>query len=224
MIQVLMHGVLAPLARAVYRPEVRGLENVPADGPIILAPNHRAVVDTATVTMVVPRQVRFLGKAEYFIQRGVKGWLMARILDGLGYVPVERGNARAGLAALEAGRAVLHSGGAFALYPEGTRSRDGRLHRGHTGVAALALATGAKVIPVALSGTERIQPPGARLPRLAEVTVTFGEPLDFSRYRALESSPAIRRAVTDEIMYALMELTGLEYIDRYHQRPDQVAA
>jgi 1-acyl-sn-glycerol-3-phosphate acyltransferase len=149
---------------------------------------------------------------------------MARFLGGLGYVPVERGNARAGLAALEAGSGVLAAQGAFAIYPEGTRSRDGCLHRGHTGVAALALSTGATVVPVALAGTENLQPNGKRIPRLTRLEATFGEPLDFSRYEGLESSPAIRRAVTDEIMYALMNLTGLEYIDHYHKPPSQRTA
>jgi 1-acyl-sn-glycerol-3-phosphate acyltransferase len=220
----MLRGVLAPLVRGVYRPEVRGLSNVPAQGPVILAANHRAEVDTGVITVVVPRQVRFLGKAEYFNRPGLKGRLMARTLDGLGYVPVERGNARAGLAALDAGRAVLAAGGVFALYPEGTRSRDGRLHRGHTGVASLALSTGAKVVPVALSGTAGVLPAGARVPRWAKIGVTFGEPMDFSRYEGQESSPFIRRSVTDEIMYSLMELTGLEYVDQYHKRPDQKAA
>jgi 1-acyl-sn-glycerol-3-phosphate acyltransferase len=149
---------------------------------------------------------------------------MARFLGGLGYVPVERGNARAGLAALEAGSGVLAAQGVFAIYPEGTRSRDGCLHRGHTGVAALALSTGATVVPVALAGTENLQPNGKRIPRLTRLEATFGEPLDFSRYEGLESSPAIRRAVTDEIMYALMNLTGLEYIDHYHKPPSQRTA
>jgi len=223
-IEVVFRGVLAPLVRWGYRPEVRGLSNMPAEGPVILAANHRAEVDTGVIAVVVRRQVRFLGKAEYFNRPGPLGRLTARTLDGLGYVPVERGNARAGLAALDAGRAVLGAGGVFALYPEGTRSRDGRLHRGHTGVASLALSTGAKVIPVALSGTERVLPPGARVPRWTKIGVTFGEPLDFSRYGGQESSPFIRRSVTDEIMYALMELTGLEYVDQYHKRPDQNAA
>jgi 1-acyl-sn-glycerol-3-phosphate acyltransferase len=186
---------------------------------VILALNHRAALDTAVVALITPRPVRFLGKAEYFTGRGLKGWLMARFLGGLGYVPVERGNARAGLAALEAGSRVLADQSVFAIYPEGTRSRDGHLHRGHTGVAALALSTGAKVVPVALAGTENLQPDGKRIPRLARLKVTFGTPLDFSRYEGLESSPAIRRAVTDEIMYALMNLTGLEYVDHYHKPP-----
>jgi 1-acyl-sn-glycerol-3-phosphate acyltransferase len=162
-----------------------------------------------------------LGKAEYFQGKGIKGRFTANFLSALGYVPVERGNAAAGLAALEAARKVLDHGDVFGIYPEGTRSLDGRLYRGHTGVAALALTTGATVVPVAIIGTERVQPIGKRIPRLAKVTVLFGQPLDFSRYDGLENSPPIRRAVTDEIMYAISELSGQEYVDHYHKRPDE---
>ncbi|AGM03620.1 lysophospholipid acyltransferase family protein [Amycolatopsis keratiniphila] len=224
MLPLLVRFVLGPLVRALYRPEIRGVENIPATGPVLLAPNHRAALDTGVITFTAMRQVKFLGKAEYFTGRGLKGKLMAGFLGGLGYVPVERGNAQAGLAALEAARKVLDAGGAFAIYPEGTRSLDGRLHRGHTGVAALALATGAKVVPVALTGTENLQPGGKRIPRRAKITVTYGAPLDFSRYEGQDSSPAIRRSVTDEIMYAILELSGQEYVDSYHKRPDQSAA
>jgi 1-acyl-sn-glycerol-3-phosphate acyltransferase len=219
----LIRLVLAPLTRLIYRPEVHGAEQVPQTGPVILAANHRAAVDTAVIPIVTPRPVSFLGKAEYFNRSGPKGRLVAASLRGLGYVPVERGNAMAGLAALEAARKVLDAGGAFGIYPEGTRSLDGRLHRGHTGVGALALATGAKVVPVALSGTEKVQPIGKRFPRVAKVTVRFGAPLDFARYEGLEASPAIRRAVTDEIMYAILELSEQEYVDRYHKRPGEAA-
>ncbi|WP_409492819.1 lysophospholipid acyltransferase family protein [Amycolatopsis sp. cmx-11-12] len=224
MLPLLVRFVLGPLVRALYRPEIRGVENIPATGPVLLAPNHRAALDTGVITFTAMRQVKFLGKAEYFTGRGLRGKLMAGFLGGLGYVPVERGNAQAGLAALEAARKVLDAGGAFAIYPEGTRSLDGRLHRGHTGVAALALATGAKVVPVALSGTEDLQPEGKRIPRRAKITVTYGSPLDFSRYEGQDSSPAIRRSVTDEIMYTILELSGQEYVDSYHKRPDQSAA
>lgn len=224
MIQLFVRFVLAPLARLVYRPAVHGIENVPLDGAVILASNHRAALDTGVITFVTPRQVKFLGKAEYFVGTSLKGRFMAGFLSGLGYVPVERGNAQAGLAALEAARKVLEGRGAFAIYPEGTRSLDGRLHRGHTGVGALALATGAVVVPVAVSGTENLQPNGERVPRLAKVSVRFGEPLNFARYDGMDTSPAIRRAVTDEIMYAILELSQQEYVDKYHKRPDQDAA
>lgn len=224
MLHLLIRRLLAPLARLLWRPDVRGAENVPATGPVILAANHRSAIDTAVIPLVAPRPVSFLGKAEYFTGKGVKARLLAAFLSALGYVPVERGNAAAGLAALGAARTVLEHGGAFGIYPEGTRSLDGRLHRGHTGVAALALATGAKVVPVALVGTERLLPVGSKIPRLAKVSVRFGEPLDFARYDGLASSPAIRRSVTDEVMYAIMELSKQEYVDVYHKRPDADAA
>lgn len=222
-LHLLIRRVLAPLARLVYRPRVHGAKKVPPTGAVILAANHRAAVDTALIAIVAPRRVAFLGKAEYFTGKGLKGRVVAGFLRALGYVPVERGNAAAGLAALEAARRVLDAGGAFGIYPEGTRSLDGCLHRGHTGVGALSLATGAKVVPVALTGTERVQPVGKRFPRIAKVTVSFGEPLEFRRYEGMETSSAVRRAVTDEIMYAILELSGQDYVDTYHKRPDGAA-
>lgn len=223
-LQQVIRKVLAPIARFVYRPVVEGADRVPRTGPLIVAANHRAAIDTWVIPFVAPRPVRFLGKAEYFRGKGLRGRMFAAFLSALGFIPVERGNAYAGLEALNAARKVLEDGEAFGIYPEGTRSRDGKLHRGHTGVAQLALVTGAPVIPVALIGTEKVLPVGKRIPRLAKVTVRFGEPLDFSRYRGLESSPAVRRSVTDEIMYAILELSDQEYVDRYHKRPDEAAA
>lgn len=222
--QLFIRYVLAPLVRLVWRPRVRGADRIPATGPVILAANHRAAVDTAFIPLVAPRKVAFLGKAEYFTGRGLRGRLMAAFLGALGYIPVDRSNARAGLAALAAGRKVLERGGAFGIYPEGTRSLDGKLHRGHTGVASLALSTGAVVVPVGLIGTERVQPVGRLFPRLARVEIRFGRPLEFSRYEGLEGAPAIRRAVTDEIMDAIADLSGQIYVDSYHRRPDDSAA
>lgn len=216
----LIRVLLALPVRLLYRPTVLGAHHVPATGGVIIASNHVAAVDTAAISLLTPRRVAFLSKAEYFEGTGLRGRLMASLLTALGYVPVARGNARAALGALSAGQQVLDSGEAFCIYPEGTRSLDGRVHRGHTGVAQLALATGAPVVPVALSGTERVQPVGSRLPRPARITVRFGEPLDFTRYDGMDASPAIRRAVTDEVMYAIMELSGREYVDSYHKRPD----
>lgn len=223
MLQLLVRRVLAPLARVVYRPEVHGTEHVPLTGPVIFASNHRAAVDTFLIPVVAPRPVSFLAKAEYFAGRSPKSRLLAAFLRALDYVPVERGNAAAGMAALEAARKVLEAGDAFGIYPEGTRSLDGRVHRGHTGVGALALTTGAKVVPVALTGTEKMLPIGKKVPRPARVCIRFGQPLDFSRYEGLENSPAIRRAITDEIMYKILELSELEYVDKYHKRPGEAA-
>lgn len=222
MLQSFVRFVLAPLARAIYRPVVIGAENVPETGAVIIASNHRAALDTAVISFAARRQPRFLGKAEYFAGKGIKGRLTAAFLDALGYIPVERGNARAGLAALGAAHRVLSEGGVFAIYPEGTRSLDGRLHRGHTGVAALALDTKAPVVPVAVTGTEGLQPKGKRIPRRAKIIVRFGAALDFSGWP--DSSMMSRRSATDKIMYAILELSGQEYVDSYHRRPDQDAA
>jgi 1-acyl-sn-glycerol-3-phosphate acyltransferase len=223
-LQQLIRYVIAPVARMIYRPTVEGADRVPRTGPVIFAANHRAAVDTWVIPFVAPRPVKFLGKAEYFEGKGIRGRAFATFLSALGFVPVERGNAYAGLAALNAARQVLDEDAAFGIYPEGTRSRDGRLHRGHTGVAQLALVSGAPVVPVALIGTEKVLPVGKRVPRLAKITVRFGEPLDFTRYRGLEASPAVRRSVTDEIMYAILELSDQTYVDRYHKRPEEGAA
>lgn len=217
--QLLVRWLLRPLVRFLYRPHVLGAENIPRRGPVILASNHRAAVDTAAIALTAGRRVAFLGKAEYFVGGSVRGRALASFLTALGYVPVTRGNAAAGLSALESARVVLQDGGVFAIYPEGTRSRDGRLHRGHTGVASLALATGAPVVPVALEGTERVQPIGKRLPRLRRIRVRYGRPLEFARYDGLAGSGMIRRAVTDEIMDAIASLSRQEYVDRYLEPP-----
>ncbi|HWC83352.1 MAG TPA: lysophospholipid acyltransferase family protein [Pseudonocardiaceae bacterium] len=211
--------VLAPTAKMIYRPTVEGRENIPRRGKIILASNHRAAVDSAVIPLLAGRPVAFLAKAEYFESRKPRQRAFGAFLGALGHVPVKRGQGRAALVALEVATDVLTKGGAFGIYPEGTRSLDGRLHRGHTGVAQLALTTGAKVIPVGLIGTDKMQPVGKRFPRVCPITVRFGAPLDFSRYEGLAEAPVIRRSVTDEIMYAIMELSGQEYVDAYHQRP-----
>ncbi|SHK81796.1 1-acyl-sn-glycerol-3-phosphate acyltransferase [Pseudonocardia thermophila] len=217
--QLIVRWLLAPLVRLIYRPVVNGAERIPKTGPVILAANHLSAIDTAAIALTATRPVAFLGKAEYFTGTGLKGRALAAFLRALGYIPVDRANAKAGLAAIAAAMEVLQEGRVFAIYPEGTRSLDGRLHRGHTGVATLALRSGAPVVPVALHGTDEVLPKGALIPRLRPVTVTFGEPLDFSRYDGLEASNVIRRAVTDEIMDAIAQLSHQEYVDRYHERP-----
>ncbi|MFC6090389.1 lysophospholipid acyltransferase family protein [Saccharothrix lopnurensis] len=215
MLYTVMKRVVAPTARLVYRPSVEGLENLPATGPVILAPNHLSFIDSVVIPMVVPRRVSFLAKAEYFDGKGVKGALSRYFFGSLGHVPVRRGAGRAARASLDTARAVLDAGGAFAIYPEGTRSLDGRLHRGRTGVARLALESGAPVVPVGLVGTDEVQPVDARLPRVRPVTIRFGEPLRFERYAGLQDSLPVLRAVTDEIVYRILELSGQEYVDRY---------
>ena len=223
MLYTVSKKVVSAVARTIYRPTVIGADKVPTTGPVILAPNHLAVLDSFIVPLVLPRPVAFLAKAEYFRGSGVKGSLTKWLFTAWGAIPVDRGKGRAAKESLEAAEKVLRAGGAFGIHPEGTRSPDGRLYRGRTGVARLALSTGAPVVPVALTGTDKLLPRGKRIPRLHPVTVRFGEPLDFSRYAGMDSSLPVLRSITDEIMYAIAELSEQEYVDRY-QRPGAAAA
>jgi 1-acyl-sn-glycerol-3-phosphate acyltransferase len=203
----------APLARLAFRPVVEGRRHVPRSGPVILAANHLSVLDSVLIPLLAPRPVAFLAKAEYFRQPGLAGRLRRAAFTAIDAIPVERG-AHSAPAALEAALAWLGAGGAFGIHPEGSRSRDGRLHRGRTGVAWLALASGAPVVPVAVLGTDRVQPVGARFPRPGRVRVRFGEPLWFG-LRPGPAGPA-RRAVTDEIMAAVAALSGQRLADGYN--------
>ncbi|WP_394621812.1 lysophospholipid acyltransferase family protein [Lentzea sp. JNUCC 0626] len=214
-----MKHVVARTARLVYRPVVDGLENIPTDGPVILAANHLSFIDSVVIPMVVPRRVSFLAKAEYFTGTGVKGSLSRWFFSSLGHVPVHRGKGRDARAALDTAAEILGRGDAFAIYPEGTRSLDGMLHRGRTGVARMALESGAPVIPVGIIGTDKVQPVGSRFPKIVPVTIRFGEPLDFSRYEGMEESLPVLRSVTDEIIYRILDLSGQEYVDAYQKTP-----
>ncbi|MFF8385479.1 lysophospholipid acyltransferase family protein [Streptomyces kanasensis] len=200
-----------------FRPWVEGLENIPAEGPAILASNHLSFSDSFFLPAVLDRKVTFIAKAEYFTSPGVKGKLTAAFFKGVGQLPVDRSGARgAGDAAVRSGIDVIKRGELFGIYPEGTRSPDGRLYRGRTGgLARVALATGAPVIPIAMIDTEKIQPPGKVLPKLMRPGIRIGEPLDFSRYQGMESDRFILRSVTDEVMYEIMKLSGQEYVDVY---------
>lgn len=206
---------VGPLLRLVYRPWVRGAEHVPADGAAILASNHLAVIDSFFLPLVLDREIVFIGKQEYFTGRGLKGRVTAGFMRGVGTIPVDRGGGKAGEAALRTGLRRLGEGDLFGIYPEGTRSPDGRLYRGKTGVARLALESGAPVVPVAMVGTDVAQPMGRRIPKVMRIGIVIGEPLDFSRYRGMENDRFILRSVTDEIMYAIMSLSGQEYVDVY---------
>lgn len=216
MLYFFMKRVIAPLLCLLFRPVVAGLENVPGKGPVILASNHLSFVDSVLIPMVVPRRVVFLAKAEYFEVKGV-GRILGAFLSAMGNVPVPRTERRAAVAALDVALKVLAEGDAFAIYPEGTRSEDGHLHRGHTGVAWLTLNSGARVVPVAVKNTERIMPVGARFPRLRRPGVRFGPPLDLAEYKDLPPGRA-RRAVTDEIMKEIQKLSGQEYVHAYNER------
>ena len=203
--------------KVAFRPWVEGLENIPDEGAAILASNHLSFSDSFFLPAVLDRKVTFIAKAEYFTTPGVKGKLTAAFFKGAGQLPVDRSGARgAGEAAIKAGIDVLERGELFGIYPEGTRSPDGRLYRGKPGgLARVALATGAPVIPVAMIDTEKIQPPGKVMPKLMRPGIRIGKPLDFSRYNGMESDRFVLRAVTDEVMYEIMKLSGQEYVDIY---------
>ncbi|MFB9236239.1 lysophospholipid acyltransferase family protein [Plantactinospora siamensis] len=215
---LMKYVVLGPLLRLIFRPQVEGRENVPVDGPAILAGNHLSFSDSIFMPLMVKRKVTFVAKAEYFLGRGLKGWLTKMFFVGVGTIPVDRSGGKAARAALDTQLAVLRAGGLAGIYPEGTRSPDGRLYRGKTGVARLALESGAPVIPVAMLNSDEIQPPGQLIPRLGRVRIRFGAPLDLSRYAGMVGDRFVERAITDEIMYELMELSGREYVDVYAQR------
>ena len=204
-----------PILKAAYRPWIRGKENIPAEGPAILASNHNAVWDSVFLPMMLDREVVFMGKADYFTGTGFKGWVTKEFMRAVGTIPVDRSGGRASEAALNAGLKRLREGELFGIYPEGTRSPDGRLYRGTTGVARLALLSGAPVIPVAMIGTHAAQPIGQWIPSRTNIGMVIGEPLDFSRYKGLHKDRYVLRAITDEIMYNLMLLSGQEYVDLY---------
>jgi 1-acyl-sn-glycerol-3-phosphate acyltransferase len=219
MLYLLTRTVLAPLARLIYRPVIEGRENIPRTGPLLLASNHLSFIDSFVIPLVAPRRVVFLAKSEYFTGPGIRGLWMRWLFTALGAVPVQRaGTLGAAQEALDSALEILRQGLAFAIYPEGTRSRDGRLYRGRTGVAWLAMTAGCPVVPVALSGTQDIQPVGSRVPRIRRVTVRFGEPLDFSHLRGSKPGPA-RREATDAVMAAIQELSGQEMVPRYNELP-----
>jgi len=215
---VLMKVLIGPLLKLIFRPRVEGLERVPETGPVILAGNHLTFIDSVILPLVSKRQVFFIGKNEYVNGTSLKGRLMALFFTSVGMIPVDRDGGHGGVAALMTGRRVLEEGKVFGIYPEGTRSPDGRLYRGRTGIARLTLMTGAPVVPFAIIGTDRVQPGGRGLPRVGrgrQITVRFGEPLDFSRYEGMDRDRYVLRAVTDEVMTQVMRLSGQEYVDMY---------
>jgi 1-acyl-sn-glycerol-3-phosphate acyltransferase len=207
--------LLGPLLAILGRPKIEGLEYVPQSGPVILASNHLAVMDSFYLPLVVRRRITFLAKSEYFTGTGLKGWLSRWFFTAVGQVPIDRSNADAAQAALDTAERVLGEGTLLGMYPEGTRSPDGRLYKGKTGMARLALHTGVPVIPVAMIGTNVVNPPGTTMLRFGRVTVRFGKPMDFSRFEGLAGNRFIERAVIDEVIYELMGLSGQEYVDIY---------
>jgi 1-acyl-sn-glycerol-3-phosphate acyltransferase len=209
---------LGPVARGLFRAKIVGRRNVPKTGAVILASNHLSFIDSVVITLFSPRPVSFLAKDSYFTGTGVRGFLSRVFFRSIGAIPVTRGVGQAAQDALDAGLSLLHQGEAFAIYPEGTRSRDGRLYRGKTGVAWLALNAGVPVVPVALAGTDKVQPIGSRGIRLAKVTIEFGEPLDLSHHGKADSGRA-RRHATDEVMDAIAALSKQERARDYNEPP-----
>ncbi|MEU3979961.1 lysophospholipid acyltransferase family protein [Streptomyces sp. NPDC026672] len=211
----LIKGVLGPIMRLMFRPQVEGAEHIPGDGPVILAGNHLTFIDSIVLPVVTKRQVFFIGKDEYVTGKGVKGRLMAWFFTGVGMIPVDRDGASGGVAALMTGQRILTEGKVFGIYPEGTRSPDGRLYRGRTGIARLTMMTGAPVVPFAMIGTDKLQPGGKGIPRPGKVTVRFGAAMEFSRYEGMDRDRYVLRAVTDSVMAEVMRLSGQEYVDMY---------
>ena len=216
----ILKAVLTPVLRFFFRVRVEGLEHVPAEGAAILASNHVSFCDSVFLPLVLRRRLTFVAKAEYFEQRKTR-W----IFKALGQIPVKRGGGPASQRALESAGEVLHRGQLFGIYPEGTRSPDGRLYRGHTGVARLALAHAVPVLPVAMVGTREAQPIGQVMPRLfMPITIRIGAPMRFDRYADRQTDPLVLRQITDEVMFELRQLSAQEYVDRYAARKGTVEA
>ena len=218
MLKFVSRAILAPLVRVLFRARVEGKKNVPMDGPVILASNHLSFIDSVVITLLAPRTVSFLAKDSYFTGKGLKGAASRAFFRSIGAIPVTRGVGQAAQAALDSGLELLDEGKAFAIYPEGTRSLDGRLYRGRTGVAWLALKSGAPVVPVGLRGTDKVQPPGSNSIRFAKITIRFGQPLDLHHHGKADSGRA-RRHATDEVMDKIAELSGQEVAPHYNEPP-----
>jgi 1-acyl-sn-glycerol-3-phosphate acyltransferase len=208
----ILRAFLTPFLMLLFRPKVKGLRHVPATGPVIIASNHLSFSDSIFMPLVVPRKVTFLAKSEYFTSPGPKGLLKKLTFIALGQVPVDRSGGRRSEAALITGLKVLGEGKCLGIYPEGTRSPDGRLYKGRTGIARLAIESGCPVIPVAMFNTEKIQPTGKVIPKVMRVKMYFGEPMYFE---GDSSDLAYLRVVTDKIMDAIQEMSGQEYVDTY---------
>jgi 1-acyl-sn-glycerol-3-phosphate acyltransferase len=204
-----------PFLHLLWRPRVSGVEHVPATGGAIIASNHLSVLDTVLMPLVVPRPVTFVAKSESFTGTGLVDRLTSRLLRGAGQLSVDRTDRRAAQQALEASLGVLEAGDLFGIYPEGTRSPDGRLYRGHTGVGWLAVRAGVPVVPVAMHGTDQAMPPGRAVPRPMRIEVRFGPALSFERYAGQAGSARARRAVTDEVMAAIQALSGQTVVPAY---------
>jgi 1-acyl-sn-glycerol-3-phosphate acyltransferase len=207
--------VAGPILKTVFRPWVTGAENIPKTGGVILASNHLSFIDSVFLPLVIERRIFFLAKSDYFSGKGIKGAMTKAFMNGTGMLPIDRSGGKASEASLNTGLRVLHEGEVLGIYPEGTRSPDGKMYRGRTGVARMILEGDVPVVPVAMIDTEKVMPIGKRIPKVRRIGIVIGEPLDFSRFKGLESDRFILRSITDEIMYELNRISGQEYVDVY---------
>jgi 1-acyl-sn-glycerol-3-phosphate acyltransferase len=207
--------VAGPLLKSTFRPWVIGSSNIPKKGAVILASNHLSFIDSVFLPLVIDRNVAFLAKSDYFTGKGIKGWATKMFFKATGMLPIDRSGGKASEASLNTGLRRLAAGHMLGIYPEGTRSPDGKMYRGRTGVARMILEGHVPVVPVAMIDTEKVMPIGTRIPKVRRIGVVIGEPLDFSRFEGLEGDRFILRSITDEIMYELNKLSGQEYVDVY---------
>ena len=207
--------VAGPLLKTVFRPWVVGLDNIPKTGGVILASNHLSFIDSIFLPLLIDRRIYFLAKSDYFTGKGLGGWATKHFLLGTGMLPIDRSGGKASEASLNTGLAVLAKGDVLWIYPEGTRSPDGKMYRGRTGVARMVLEAHVPVVPIAMVDTEKVMPIGSKIPKVRRIGVVFGKPLDFTRFEGMESDRFILRSVTDEIMYELSRISGQEYVDVY---------
>jgi 1-acyl-sn-glycerol-3-phosphate acyltransferase len=207
--------VAGPILKTVFRPWVTGLDNIPKTGGVILASNHLSFIDSVFLPLVIDRRIFFLAKSDYFRGKGLKGWATKAFMNGTGMLPIDRSGGKASEASLNTGLRVLHEGEVLGIYPEGTRSPDGKMYRGRTGVARMILEGDVPVVPVAMIDTEKVMPIGSKVPKVRRIGIVIGEPLDFSRFKGLEGDRFILRSITDEIMYELNRISGQEYVDVY---------
>ncbi len=212
---IFKHLLIGPLLKLLYRPWVEGAHNIPESGPVVIVGNHLSVIDSFFMPLMVDRRVYFLAKSDYFTGKGLKGWFVKNFMLAVGQLPIDRSGGKASEASLNTGLAVLDRGDVLAIYPEGTRSPDGRLYRGRTGVARLVLESGATVIPAVMIDTEKAMPIGAKLPKIRRIGTIIGEPMDFTRFSGMSADRFILRSVTDEITYEIQRLSGQEYVDVY---------
>ena len=211
----LKHLVIGPLLKTIYRPWVQGRENIPEDGPVIIVGNHLSVIDSFFMPLMIDRRVYFLAKSDYFTGKGLKGWFVKWFMLSVGQLPIDRSGGKASEASLNTGLKVLDRGDVLGIYPEGTRSPDGNLYRGRTGVARLATQSGAVVVPAVMIDTDKAMPIGTKIPRIRRIGTIIGKPMDFSRFAGMDGDRFVLRSITDEIMYEIQQLSGQEYVDVY---------